>query len=389
MARRAGLTASVLAAMLAISGAADSAAAAADTAGAKPGWQLTYTLPLANGQSVWVKSVAALGRTDAWAVGGETAIVHGQGTGVPVILHWNGARWTFSRLPRPQHLDYFSTVVASARNDAWAFGGEGASSDSAPYIAHWNGVRWSWMKGSGPGAVLAAADLGPSDVWVTGYEPNRVTQWNGHRWRTYPVPGQGVQSLVGTGSRDVWAIGRNSAATQFEALHWTGDRWHQTKMPPVALPTDGQAYPLAAAAGKAGAWAVGVLGYPDPTTHLEDAMPVAYQWNGNAWQDLPVPAGLYDGIPQGADFTAVTPDGQGGFWAAMQAGSGIERLIHYRHGRWTATALPVIKGSAVIPVPPTIVSLAAIPGTDSTWAPITFQEISSGNYRYSMYRYAH
>jgi hypothetical protein len=393
---RASIAAIVLAGALAVGGAPGlasartGAAVGSQAAGravpSRPGWQLTYTLPLVDYQSVWVKSIVALGSADAWAVGGEMAVVRGQATGVPAIIHWNGSRWAFSRLPGPQHLDYFSTVVASSPDDVWAFGGEGASSDSAPYIAHWNGSRWRWVRGSGPGAVLAAADLGPSDVWVSGYEANQVRNWNGHHWKTYVVPGSGIDALAGSGSHDVWAIG--TAGLQFEALRWTGRRWQAVPIPPVVLPPDGQAYPLAAAsAGTGTAWAVGVVGYLDPGTQLENSRPVAYRWDGHGWQDLAVPLRLYDGFAQGADFTQVAPDGKGGFWAVMQAGSLVERLVHYRRGTWTSIALPAIKGSAGFPVPPAIIGLAAIPRTDELWAPVTYQNIRPAEYRYGMYRY--
>lgn len=352
---------------------------------------MSYRLPFDNGSTESVTSIAAVSRDDAWAVGGKLAILNHQAFGVPVIWHWNGAAWRSSPLPRPQHKGFFSRVLASSPRDVWAFGSFAPQGVAAtPYIAHWNGSRWQWLTRGRPGDVLAATVLAPSDVWATAFRPNQVEHWNGRGWRGYSVPGQGVQAFAGISGNDVWAIAVDASDNQFEALRWNGHAWHAVAIPPVTLPANGQSLPSAiAATSRASVWAVGAIGYPDPVTTLPDAIPVAYDWNGTAWKSLAVPASLYHGIKEGGAFTEVTPDGAGGFLAAMAAGGqdGTAKLAHYAGGKWAAIALPVIKGSAVIPVPPTIVGLTAVPGTREAWAPVEYIDAHSGQYRYGIYTY--
>jgi hypothetical protein len=382
------------AAVLAAAGpaaAGPAAAGSARTVAAKTGWHLSFRLPFSNGSTESVVAIAALGRDDAWAVGGRLAVLNHQAFGVPAIWHWNGTGWKPSALPRPQHKGFFTEVLATSSRNVWAFGSFAPQGLAAtPYIAHWNGSKWQWLSRGRPGDILAAAVLGPADVWATAFRPNQVEHWNGSSWRGYSVPGQGVQAFAGISSGDVWAIARNASNDQFEALRWNGSAWLQVSIPAVTLPTNGQSLPAGiAAASRHSVWAVGAIGYPDPVTTLPDGIPVAYHWNGSSWQSLAVPASLYSGIKEGAAFTAVTPDGAGGFLATMAAGGqdGTAKLAHYLAGKWSGIAMPVITGSAVIPVPPTIVSLTAVPGTREAWVPIEYIDAHSGQYKYAIYAY--
>ena len=357
---------------------------------AKFGWHLSYRVPFSNGTTQSVTAIAALSRDDAWAVGGRLGIVSHQAVGVPVIWHWNGSAWKPSRLPRPQHEGFFTEVVGSSARNVWAFGAFAPQGLRAtPYIAHWNGTKWQWVTRGHPGDVFAATVLGPSDVWATA-TVNHVERWDGRGWRSFYVPGQGVQGFAGISPSDVWAIALNTDANQFEALRWNGHGWHQVRVPPVTLPVNGQSRPTAiAAASRNSVWAVGALGYPDPKTTLEDAIPVAYHWSGASWKSLSVPSWLYHGIKQGSAFTDVTPDGAGGFWAGLATGglSYAVKLVHYRAGKWSVIALPAIKGSTVLPVPRNAISLTRIPGTRQAWVPIEYS-VLSGQFKYSIYRYS-
>ncbi|MGO8957233.1 MAG: hypothetical protein ACLQFR_07680 [Streptosporangiaceae bacterium] len=373
----------------------DAASSAAHSASvtlpaASRGWHLSYRLPFSNGSTESVSSIAALSRNDAWAVGGRLGIVNHQGVGVPAIWHWNGSAWRPSALPRPQHEGFFTQVLGSSARNVWAFGSFAPQGLRAtPYVAHWNGRTWAWLTRGRPGDIYAATVLGPSDVWGTA-AVNQVEHWNGRGWRGFGVPGQGVQAFAGISPSDVWAIALNTDADQFEALRWNGHFWHQVPVPPVTLPAHGQSIPAAiVAASRDSVWAVGALGYPDPETSLPDAIPVAYHWNGTSWKLLAVPSSLYSGIKEGAAFTAIAPDGAGGFITSMAAGgqNGTAKLVDYRDGNWTVIALPAIKGSAVIPVPPTILGVTSVPGTREAWVPIEYINARSGQYEYSIYSY--
>src|SRR5947208_12852683 len=77
-----------------------------------------------------LRAVSAASRSDAWIVGS-------------VVWRWDGTAWRSVPLPM-KDLD-LSSVVAVARNEAWAVGwrGTGPFVQSRALIEHWNGARWS------------------------------------------------------------------------------------------------------------------------------------------------------------------------------------------------------------------------------------------------------
>jgi hypothetical protein len=94
-------------------------------------------------------SVAAASPDDAWAVGFSGGAITDGGT---LMLHWDGRTW--SRVASPQVLDgvpgVLSDVTAVSDSDAWAVGVTAAASASResvgtakPLIVHWDGSRWS------------------------------------------------------------------------------------------------------------------------------------------------------------------------------------------------------------------------------------------------------
>ena len=384
MMMRACVRGTALAGVLAMAGlglAAEPAMAAGSAATA--GWQISYQLPVQNGDSDSVEAIAATGLGNAWAFGGQLDVVSGQAEGVPAAFHWNGTAWSQVSLPAPMQEGYFSAASASSASDVWAISSSCEGCDT--FAGHWNGTAWSWNAGVANAYSVAA--LSGSDVWVAAQAG--LEHWNGDSWRTYTAPGpNGVSSVAGLAADEVWAAGMGSGGLQPEATFWNGKAWSLQKLPTIKLPTNGQAIPAQVVAdAQNNVWMEGYIQWPDPTTQLEDYQPFVLHWNGTAWSRLEVPASL----PANTGFTELTGDGGSGFWAlnvALQTvGTGItpaEELVHYNGSKWTVEALPAIPDST--PGTTSVTGLFQIPGTHQVWAPATYDN-SSGQPNDLIFRY--
>jgi hypothetical protein len=167
-------------------------------------WRQTPVAALQSGDSP-LTAVAATSASNAWAVG--------SGPANPLILHWNGHRWTPARLPTLPFCDdsscYLTGVAATSPSNAWAVGvnlmPSQEESTSSGFTLHWNGRAWKNVTCpvcntanslSGLNAVTAWRGL----AWAVGYAlpptgpagPGHVVilKWNGHAWRQMKVFGQ-------------------------------------------------------------------------------------------------------------------------------------------------------------------------------------------------------
>jgi hypothetical protein len=234
-----------------------------------------------------LKSVAAGGASDAWAVGVQTA-----GTKVHNSLyeHWNGTAWSVVTGPDDGVL---TAVLDFSPTNAWAF------ADFS--VLHWNGSAWSAVSGAYP-ALAVSADS-PDDFWGI-YRNNQVTHYNGTSWSVYTLPGpsgtafESVQALSPT---DVWAAGTNGTGALLE--HFNGTSW-QT----VTLPSSLSATGLPAIIARSDS-DVTVFSYND----------LIATWNGSSWTTTPLP------LPSGTNPAEVSigsaADSPGHSWLFGENGS--------------------------------------------------------------------
>src|SRR5437763_500867 len=91
-----------------------------------------------------LRAVAAASATNIWTVG--STFVPDAGTLVPLILHWNGSRW--SAVPNPQQgaSGQLAGVAVESSSDAWAVGNRDLPGNSKTLIEHWDGRRWTVAK---------------------------------------------------------------------------------------------------------------------------------------------------------------------------------------------------------------------------------------------------
>ena len=140
----------------------------------------------------------------------------------------------------------------------------------------------------------------PDDAWATTLYTEALYHWDGKAWRLHSLhPHAGIQSIWGSGPRDVWAAGT-------ALLHWDGASWTDRNL------TTGD---LAGAwfASADDGWAVGRGG-------------AILHWDGRAWSRAP------SGTTR--DLFGVWGAGARDVWAVGAAGT----ALHYDGAQWTAVS---------------------------------------------------
>lgn len=235
--------------------------------------------------------VAALSATDAWAVGYyQQRVAGGFVYARPLVLHWNGARWTQVEAPHPGcHGDsQLAGVVAVAPRSVWAVGTydgvesgrcrPGRTGSARTLILRWNGQEWKQMSSPnarGSNQLFAVAAAGPDDLWAVGGSGNGsrgrplAEHWNGRAWRMVPAPSghpkstsQALTALAVLADDNIWAAGRrkeNRPTGQYNFSYTLSEHWDGHAWSPVAGPNpapDNSFSGIAAATPNA-VWAVG------------------------------------------------------------------------------------------------------------------------------------
>jgi hypothetical protein len=193
----------------------------------------------------------------------------------------------------------------------------GAPPNGRALIVHWDGQRWEEVPAPVPAvSVLNGVEaISPNDVWVVGQGSDGgtptpdgpqayalVLHWDGQSWSNVPLSRDAsapdiINSVSGTASDDVWALGYSTAPSTFDRttlmLHWDGKQWGSVPLPaPVRLtPTPGSMphvpyisrYSLAAvlAVSRNEAWAVGTAGDP---LNMWYSYPAILRWDGSLWR---------------------------------------------------------------------------------------------------------
>ena len=178
----------------------------------------------------FLESVSATSADDVWAVGRSDG---GDGTSVGnMVLHWDGRAWSSVRsLYRGDA--WLLTVAAIGRDDVWAGGGD--------LLQHWDGRAWRKVPHDFSTYSQLSA-LSPSDIWLAAGRRG-VVHWDGRRWRPLTFHGMGVASadrrmiaeaVTAVSEQSVWVVGevwprRVSARLPQPAmpliLHWDGISW--------------------------------------------------------------------------------------------------------------------------------------------------------------------
>lgn len=277
----------------------------------------TIGLSLGAGVGGRLDGLAARSATDAWAVG---TAYPSSSTGQPLILHWNGHRWTRVAAPAAGALPYTELlgVAVHSATDAWAVGEATGPGVLRPVIEHWNGQRWRLMANpkvpplTALGGVTVGAD---GEAWAVG-APFRntgrglVLHWTRRAWVAAPTPKTGgivvLDGLSAVNPDSVWAVGDaavGSGPYRPYALHWDGHQWQTAAVPHPGQGSNQWNFQSLAGIGHAGLVTVGsVVRTGAPSSALYGV------WNGRSWL-------ISIGPRTGADLNAVSFDGRHTVWA--------------------------------------------------------------------------
>src|SRR6266568_6489821 len=289
---------------------------------------------------------AALGESDAWAVGKHTPLPRGI---YPLTEHWDGQRWRAVPCPSPGGTaeptrSRLAAVAIDAPDDAWAVGTWSPIEHVPPsygLIEHWNGAKWALVPVPSSGGhvtdldLLAVAAISPTAAWAIGegvaggHFVTVFMGWNGTRWRYLPSPA-GMSGPAVISAHDIWVVGGEKHRTLAE--HWDGSKW--TIVPtPNAFKDRTRNSGLFAVSGSSSSnvWAVGE--YQSGADSLDTSTLVEH-WDGARWQLQPSPNG-----PPGArgerDLSAVAALSRTSALAVGSYGAGLPLTERWDGVRWT------------------------------------------------------
>ena len=153
------------------------------------------------------------------------------------------------------------SVTAISANDVWAAGGEYNTNGTveSPVTMHYDGKKWSLVPISAVGnyGTTLVEVVGTSskdawaigDSWVSSVHNNYKTlaeHWNGKKWTVVTTPDTTgpdnvFNSAVAIAQNDVWAIGDYWNGSIFQTLteHYDGNAWSIVKSPNSGTYGDG------------------------------------------------------------------------------------------------------------------------------------------------------
>ena len=310
-----------------------------------------------NSDNSYLKGVAALTSSDAWAVG----FYNGPNSFLNLAMHWDGVSWTITPTPNPAQpqADQLKKVAAISTNDVWTVGGHGAS-----YTLRWNGSAWNNVPLPpimNRGFVVRnfledIAAVNANDIWLVGAMDARdgttwtlTVHWDGQQWTQIPSPNvprppgsatpfhpQWLDAVVAISANDVWAVGYHRVGnTQYALiLHWNGIEW--SIVPSPNGPTgDGWLHGIAAA-GPNDIWAVGEYDKPDFSVF---GKALAMHWDGTSWTVANPPNPSPFGV---SPLKGVVARGPNDFYAVGEwetSSQGLDTfVVHWNGSAWTQVA---------------------------------------------------
>ncbi len=165
--------------------------------------------PSVSGRTQNFRGVVAPGTDDVWAIGYSFAVVGGAFEFRTLAQHWDGSSWTTVPTPDVETApakDLIFDADAAGPNNIWAAGTSATAPGnrtSKPLVLHWNGTRWSLVNlpptplGSSFSAIAADADT----VWAAGEKFNPLSgYWQAFilrrkdgAWTEVPLPGSALK----------------------------------------------------------------------------------------------------------------------------------------------------------------------------------------------------
>jgi hypothetical protein len=326
-------------------------------------------VPISSYQGVpTFNQVAALAPDDVWVAGNLYNAASSQRR-LPLLEHWDGARWSVVPGGNVQSLypgggnwneAYLTHLAVISPDNIWAVGGieshtvdaynNNIATRGQPLIEHWNGWQWQTVPvASPPGESYSVFNdlvaLAGDNIWAVGYASDAsqmhtsalLEHWDGSRWtrisQDAPLARVGVlDRVIATAPDDIWIFGRMSPLFQNFAVaeHWNGHDWQLTSLSDVAGMT---AASSAVGLSSTDIWVIGTA----PQLNSGPAPALLIHWNGQSWQKI---AGAKE-LGTGATLRDLTVDSEHNVWAV---GSGVNERALIEH--WNGQAWSIIQHEA-------------------------------------------
>ena len=346
---------------------AAAAAASLTALGVPPAWASTpawRAVPVPVGPAA-LNDVSALGPSSAWAVGLDLL-------NDPIVLHWNGAAWSFARTTGLPTGGGLVGVDARSDRDILVDGVDPATLYDVVY--RFNGSRWTRIprpRGTDPGDASFSAFFGPGgQVWATASIRGRLAffRLTATGWRTYRtgVPGGSIIVYPVFLTRDdAWAAGSSWDVPSQEdrpwLLHFNGKGWSRVAFPPLpraALSTTPTGLVAVRVGHRDRLWLSGNFQPCSPINGYCASSPFVVSGSGTSWTRERLPARV----------TAVSglSPGRSGLPQWMVATTSDYESSYYL--RYTSGAWALVRGVTIARHETPTMFIAHIPGTDSTWA---------------------
>jgi hypothetical protein len=100
---------------------------------------VAWTITPSGKRNFFIRDAVMVSPTDGWAVGSQ--IYAGGGRGHPLVLHYNGRRWSIMRFPYCC-AGATLTAIAARGDQVWVAGTGSGPSGYQSLIEKWAGHRW-------------------------------------------------------------------------------------------------------------------------------------------------------------------------------------------------------------------------------------------------------
>jgi hypothetical protein len=271
------------------------------------GWKV-LPAPKVHGLASALVAVSCATAKSCVAVGNLRATA--KSASVPLIVRWNGSRWSLAAAPRPTGATgtYLNGVSCATATSCVAVGNyTSAFTSGSPIALRGSGNAWSLMKLPGPAKAVATQLHGVSCTgtgkaavcWAVGSYVERlegtpfytVTERLAHgKWTLVPSANfnrthySALSSVSCSSPKSCFAVGfwSHGGGAAFGA-RWNGKRWTEVRTPnPRGYTFSSLSGVSCTSATRCVATGTYSMGTPKSLTLVE-------QWNGRAWKMQPSP----------------------------------------------------------------------------------------------------
>jgi hypothetical protein len=216
---------------------------------------------------------------------------------------------------------------------------------------------WKLVPSPNPGSANSIGGLvafSPNEVWGVGSASSSsyagckgrtlAARWNGSAFVEVQAPFTAmcaaVNSVGGTSTQDIWAVGSTNEGRDTHLRHWDGTNWATVAGAAIQVPPSGgrrhrsTALYGITALSSTNVWAVGNAEYADFSNNT-----LVEHWNGSAWSLVPAAAAT------GSTLRAISAVSASDMWAVGSGGSSgsatFATLIEHWNGtQWSVVSSP-------------------------------------------------